>query len=74
MEKFEYANDAVEMYADEATRRLDHMIKCGNWSDATTKYLVYVEMLKESTGKPVCGQRSKSTVCCLEDERMKQFR
>ena len=74
VKELEYADDVVGTYADEVTRRLDDMIKCGNGSYVATKRLVDVEVLKESTGKLACAQCAKSTVCGLEDETMKQFR
>ena len=46
VEELEYADDVVETYADEITRRLNDMIKCGNGSYAATKRLVDVDVLK----------------------------
>ena len=66
--------DVDGTYADEVTRRLDDMIKCGNGSYAATKRLVDVEVRKKSTGKLACAQCAKSTVYGLEDETMKKFR
>ena len=63
VEELEYADDVVETYADEVTRRLDDMIKCGNGSYAATKRLVDVDVLKESTGKLACAQCAKSIFC-----------
>ena len=74
MEELEYADNVVETYANEVTRRLKDMIKCGNGSYAATKRLVNVDVLKESTSKLVGAQCAKNTVCGLEDETMKQFR
>ena len=44
VEELEYADDVVETYANEVTRRLEDMIKCGNGLYAATKRLVGVEV------------------------------
>ena len=74
VEEIEYTDDVVETYADEVTRRLNDMVKCGDGSYAAIKRLVNVNVLDESTDKLACGKCAKDVVGDTEGETMEKFR
>ena len=74
VESATYADDVVESYTDQVTKRLDELVKCGKGSYLAPTRFANVNMIIDSTDKLACGQCVKDVVCQAEDDTMKQFR
>ena len=69
-----YAENLIETYAEEVTRRLNGMIKFDNGLYVATKYLVSINIINESIDKLAYSQCAKNKVGDSEERILQKFR
>ena len=74
VDAIKYADNIVETYANEVTRRSDNMIKCGCGSNETTRRLVDINYIAVSMDTLACGQCAKDALGKAEEETMKKMK